>query len=211
MTESGNRSTKCLTVRAIVRTVALIGTHPRPVTERYLPRPGETVQWWEIRGCGWTGVRRAALAAGLAPANAITKDLACAWEWREEECGESCREIDDVRIKADRRFQNPYLHLDGPMTATERIAAIGKPRASVAAHQHYVPVADPKPRGPEGAARRLARTGLPASVTADVAQDIYRMFADGMTGHERGAHLKFWEWALRGMGAWPVMAIEAAR
>jgi hypothetical protein len=186
-------------IMAIVRTAAKPGYHPRPVTERYVPRDGEVIAWWQLAGKGWSGIRAAALAAGIASLDALKAGICVGWKAYEPSMfgGDS-----------------PCLSYSGTLheaAALQMAKELGKPSIAETAHVHYSPVSDPLPPGREGAARRLARK-LPDIVTTEVAQSVYRMFESMEDCAARRYHLHFWSWALRVRGVdGPVVSVGTAR
>jgi len=168
------------TLQVIVRTVAVPGKHPRPVSVRYAPALSEVVSWWDFCGHGWHAIRAAALDAGIARVETIGPRGVCA-AWRV--------------IKGDLPQHDLGPRID-PLIAMQLVAHVGIPSAAAIAHQKYTPVANPKRRGPESAARKLALTALPASVTYEVAYEVVKMFELMDECADKRKHLRFWGIAL---------------
>lgn len=175
-------------LQVIVRTAGKEGFHPRPVTTRYAPKPDEIIQWWEFCGIGWPAVRGEALKAGLSQINRIRPKGMVLAAW--------CVVGKSVAGLTIEYLDQPSTQLTEEI-AISLVASIGLPTAAQIAHQKYTPVKDPRPPGREGAARRLARTGLPPSVTAEVARDILAMFERMDGSLEKQRHIHFWKWATK--------------
>lgn len=171
-------------VRAVVRTIEAPDRHPRVLGCRWPVEPMDKnyVGYWLLTGDGWAGVRRAAHECGFDRAKDVSRDSAMAWGCVDEAAEAQCRRLTDEEARA-------------------LIGEIGKPMGRAAAGKPYKPVTQRRPPGREGAARVLARTGLPSELSDAALVAVYRMF-QGMAGaaQQRAVHVKFWGWACKARG-----------
>ena len=116
--------------------------------------------------------------AGFTRANSVNKEMCMAWRIEDQD-----RDVTSIPLDW--------------ATAQRYIKEIGKPPARVANNITYRPVKDPKPPGREGAARKLARTGLPSWLSREQAKDICDMFAAMDPCAERERHIHFWALAVK--------------
>ena len=164
---------------------AIIGTYEQEGPRKWirLARNGtpQATRWFDLEGLGWPGIKTAAGMAGLSFPYEASKSFVSAWEFLEDE-PKTVWEVTATEIPAE--------------VATELISRIGRPTKRVANNEAPYKRKNVPP-GREGAARKLARTGLPSWLTQEQAKDIYDMFAGMDRGDERERHIHFWAWAVK--------------